>query len=80
MSRKRFIKLLMAEGISRNQAVQLKMQLRIEGIPYKRAASPIMIGYRERTEIMMLAKALLKTGLTAEECARQIRILCEAAK
>lgn len=80
MSRKRFIKLLMAEGISRNQAVQMAMRARIEGIPYKRAASPIRIGYRERTAIMMIAKAFLKTGFAAEECARQIRLLCEEAK
>lgn len=80
MSRKRFIKLLMAEGVSRNQAEYLAMRARIERIPYKRQIVPLQIIYRKDRSIRMLKKAFASLGSTMEECARQLRLICEALR
>lgn len=58
MTRKRFIKLIMSHGVSRNDALGLVAYYNFANIPYKRAYLDFMI----KNSFITLGKAIYKMG------------------
>lgn len=58
MTRKRFVKLLMSKGCSRNQAVEIAAYYNYSNIPYKRAylmETPMLIAFAAKRSIEAFA-------------------------
>ena len=84
MTRKRFVKLLMATGKQRNEAQAIAMAYNAERIPYKNAfkflSRWIEIEKRIKRDIISVKEALKRIGFAAQKAGEEISKLSTALK
>lgn len=78
MTRKRFVKLVMGAGDSRNEAERMAAIARKHGIPYKVYCPKVVAGARAGAGLRALSKAVRKTAVHATEAAEAFGALAEA--
>lgn len=78
MTKKRFVKLLMSEGIQRNEAQQIAARYNSRNIPYTRAYSYYALGFGFRRGLKKVARSFENLGEQTKQALRSFAELQEA--
>ena len=72
MTRKRFIKLLMSQGVSRNNAVTIAYCWNLRGVPYERAYRNFLLNHSVKKAFSRLGEAICKVGVSQKELSKSL--------